>query len=40
VLDRKIDPGPVFDLRLPMAEVAEGCRAVDGRRAIKTLLTP
>jgi threonine dehydrogenase-like Zn-dependent dehydrogenase len=40
VLDRKIDPGQVFDLRLPMAEVAEGYRAMDERRAIKTLLTP
>jgi len=40
VLDRKIDPGRVFDLRLPLAEVAEGYRAMDERRAIKTLLTP
>lgn len=40
VLDRKIDPGRVFDLRLPMAEVAEGYRAMDERRAIKTLLMP
>ena len=36
----KIDPGKVFDLTLPLAEVAEGYRAMDQRRAIKTLLTP
>jgi threonine dehydrogenase-like Zn-dependent dehydrogenase len=36
----KIDPGKVFDLTLPLAEVAEGYRAMDERRAIKTLLTP
>src|SRR4051812_31918402 len=40
VLERKIDPGRVFDLRLPLAEVAEGYRAMDERRAIKTLLMP
>lgn len=40
VLERKIDPGKVFDLRLPMKQVAEGYRAMDERRAIKTLLTP
>jgi threonine dehydrogenase-like Zn-dependent dehydrogenase len=38
VLERKIDPGKVFDLELPIAEVAEGYRAMDERRAIKTLL--
>ena len=36
----KIDPGKVFDLTLPLTEVAEGYRAMDQRRAIKTLLTP
>jgi threonine dehydrogenase-like Zn-dependent dehydrogenase len=36
----RIDPGKVFDLTLPLAEVAEGYRAMDERRAIKTLLTP
>ncbi|HVH45375.1 MAG TPA: zinc-binding dehydrogenase, partial [Labilithrix sp.] len=35
----KIDPGKVFDLTLPLARVAEGYRAMDERRAIKTLLT-
>lgn len=36
---REIDPGKVFDLTLPLAQVAEGYRAMDERRAIKTLLT-
>ena len=40
VLNRKIDPGKVFDLTLPLAQVAEGYRAMDERRAIKTLLRP
>ncbi len=35
-----IDPSPVFDLRLPLDEVAEGYRAMDERRAIKVLLEP
>ena len=35
----RIDPDKVFDLTLPLAEVAEGYRAMDERRAIKTLLT-
>lgn len=35
----EIDPGKVFDLTLPLAEVAEGYKAMDERRAIKTLLT-
>lgn len=38
VLSRKINPGKVFDLALPIADVAEGYRAMDERRAIKTLL--
>jgi threonine dehydrogenase-like Zn-dependent dehydrogenase len=38
VLDRKINPGRVFDLELPLLDVAEGYRAMDERRAIKTLL--
>ncbi|MDD7918742.1 zinc-dependent alcohol dehydrogenase family protein [Actinomycetospora callitridis] len=37
---REIDPGRVFDLTLPLDEAAEGYRAMDERRAIKTLLTP
>ena len=38
VLQRKIEPGKVFDLSLPLVDVAEGYRAMDERRAIKTLL--
>lgn len=38
VLDGRIQPGKVFDLVLPIAQVAEGYRAMDERRAIKTLL--
>ncbi|HEU4324530.1 MAG TPA: zinc-dependent alcohol dehydrogenase family protein [Roseiflexaceae bacterium] len=37
---RTIDPGKVFDLTLPLADVAEGYRAMDERRAIKALLRP
>ncbi len=40
VWNRKIDPGKVFDLTLPLEQVAEGYRAMDERRAIKTLLVP
>lgn len=40
VLDGKINPGKVFDLVLPLDQVAEGYRAMDERRAIKTLLVP
>src|SRR5882757_9708167 len=40
VCDRKIDPGKVFDLTLPLDRVAEGYRAMDERRAIKALLLP
>ena len=36
----KITPGKVFDLTLPLEDVAEGYRAMDERRAIKTLLRP
>jgi threonine dehydrogenase-like Zn-dependent dehydrogenase len=38
VLSRTINPGKVFDLQLPLADVAEGYRAMDERRAIKALL--
>lgn len=38
VLNGKIDPGKVFDLTLPLEQVAEGYRAMDERRAIKPLL--
>ena len=40
VLKGEIDPGKVFDLDLPLAQVAEGYRAMDERRAIKALLRP
>ena len=40
VWSRKINPGKVFDLTLPLDQVAEGYRAMDKRRAIKTLLRP
>lgn len=38
VLKGAIQPGKVFDLVLPLAQVAEGYKAMDERRAIKTLL--
>jgi len=40
ISDRAIDPGRVFDLALPLDQAAEGYRAMDERRAIKTLLRP
>lgn len=40
VWNRIIDPGKVFDLELPLDDAAEGYRAMDERRAIKTLLWP
>jgi len=39
-LDKKIDPGKVFDLKLPLDQVAVGYLAMDERRAIKSLLHP
>ena len=33
VLERKINPGKVFDLTLPLADVAEGYRAMDEQRS-------
>ena len=40
IWNRKINPGRVFDLELPLEQAAEGYRAMDERRAIKTLLRP
>ncbi|MDA8388530.1 MAG: hypothetical protein M0Z58_07720, partial [Nitrospiraceae bacterium] len=40
VWNGKINPGKVFDLTLPLEQVAEGYRAMDERRAIKALLYP
>ena len=40
VWDGRLQPGAVFDLELPLAEVAEAYAAMDERRAIKVLLRP
>ena len=40
VLSGSIEPGRVFDLALPLDEVAEAYAAMDERRAIKALLWP
>jgi threonine dehydrogenase-like Zn-dependent dehydrogenase len=40
VWNRRIDPGKVFDLELPLEQVADGYRAMNERRAIKVLLHP
>jgi threonine dehydrogenase-like Zn-dependent dehydrogenase len=40
VWNGKINPRKVFDLTLSPDQVAEGYRAMDERRAIKTLLRP
>ncbi|WP_217238176.1 zinc-dependent alcohol dehydrogenase family protein [Streptomyces sp. AC555_RSS877] len=40
VLSGRINPGKVFDLTLPLEQVAEGYKAMDERRAVKALLTP
>jgi len=40
VLSGTINPGLVFDLDLPLDQVAEGYAAMDERRAIKTMLRP
>jgi threonine dehydrogenase-like Zn-dependent dehydrogenase len=40
ILTGAIDPGLVFDLDLPLAEVADAYKAMDERRAIKALLKP
>jgi threonine dehydrogenase-like Zn-dependent dehydrogenase len=40
IWNRKINPGRVFDLELPLEQAAEGYRAMDERRVIKTLLRP
>ena len=37
---REINPGLVFDSELPLADVAEGYKAMHERRAIKVLLRP
>jgi len=40
VLSGAINPGRVFDLELPLTDVAEAYAAMDERRAIKVLLRP
>lgn len=38
VLKREINPGRVFDLEVPLTDVAAGYRAMDEHKAIKTML--
>jgi threonine dehydrogenase-like Zn-dependent dehydrogenase len=40
IWNRRIDPGKVFDLELPLEQAADGYEAMDERRAIKVLLRP
>jgi threonine dehydrogenase-like Zn-dependent dehydrogenase len=40
IWERKINPAKVFDLELPLAEAADGYRAMDTRQAIKVPLRP
>jgi threonine dehydrogenase-like Zn-dependent dehydrogenase len=40
IRQRKINPGKVFDLELPIDQAAEGYQAMDQRQAIKVLLRP
>ncbi|MCF6467920.1 IMP dehydrogenase [Nonomuraea sp. MG754425] len=40
IWNRRIDPGKVFDLTLPLDQAAGAYRAMDERRAIKALLLP
>jgi threonine dehydrogenase-like Zn-dependent dehydrogenase len=40
IWNRRIDPGKVFDLELPLDQTAAGYRAMDARQAIKVLLHP
>jgi threonine dehydrogenase-like Zn-dependent dehydrogenase len=40
VWNRRIEPGRVFDLELPLDQVADAYRAMDQRAAIKVLLRP
>ncbi|GIH66769.1 zinc-dependent alcohol dehydrogenase family protein [Microbispora siamensis] len=38
IWNRRIDPGKVFDLRLPLDQAADAYKAMDERRAVKALL--
>lgn len=39
ILDGTIDPSPVFDLTIGLEGVPDGYRAMDGRTALKVLVT-
>jgi threonine dehydrogenase-like Zn-dependent dehydrogenase len=39
IWDRKINPGRVFDLSLPLGQAAQGYQAMNERTATKVLLT-
>lgn len=40
VLAGRLDPSPVFNLELPLADIADGYRAMDERSALKVLIRP
>ncbi|MCL6439892.1 MAG: zinc-binding dehydrogenase, partial [Thermoleophilum sp.] len=40
VLDRRIEPGRVFDRVLPLDQVPDGYRAMNAREAIKVMVQP
>jgi threonine dehydrogenase-like Zn-dependent dehydrogenase len=40
IWNRRINPGRVFDLELPLDDAAAGYQAMDQRQAIKVLLHP
>ena len=40
IWNRRIRPGRVFDLELPLDQAADGYQAMDQRQAIKVLLRP
>jgi threonine dehydrogenase-like Zn-dependent dehydrogenase len=40
VVSGRIDPGRVFDAKMPLEQVADGYRAMDERRSIKVLIEP
>jgi threonine dehydrogenase-like Zn-dependent dehydrogenase len=40
VLEGRIEPGRVFDLEIPLGEVAGGYEAMADRRALKVMVRP
>ncbi len=40
VLSGKLDPAPVFDMTLPLTELAKGYEAMDKRKSVKVLIRP